>query len=147
MEIFRNKNLRFFVYLVVFSFLFYSCSIYNTAPISLSEARDKGKKVKITTTNEKYIFKGIVGSNGEYYGLVRKNNSTFKKLVKAGVIGRESGNLYSFNLEKLDIQKIQAKNYPISTIATVAVSIIGLLAIISILALGAWNGSVVDLSY
>lgn len=134
MEIFRNKDLRFLVYLVVFSFLFYSCSIYNIAPISLTEARDKGKKVKVTTTNEKYIFKGIIGSNGEYYGLVRKNNATFKKLVKAGVIGRESGNLYSFNLEKLDIQKIQAKNYPISAIATVGLVIIGFFVILFIAA-------------
>lgn len=134
MEIFRNKNLSFLVYLVVFSFLLYSCSIYNTAPISLPEARDTGKKVKITTTNEKYVFKEIIGSNNEYYGLVRENNSTFKKLVKAGVIGRESGKFYNFNLEKLEIQKIQAKNYSISTIATVGLSIIGLFVIIVIAA-------------
>ncbi len=141
MEMFRNKNLRHLVYLVVFSFLFYSCNIYNRASISLAEARDHGKKVKVITANEKYIFKEIVGSTGEYYGLVRKNNSTFKKLVKAGVIGLETGNLYSFSLEKLDIQKIQAKNYPISSVATVVLSIIGLFVILVIVALDTLDGT------
>jgi len=61
------------------------------------------------------------------------------------VIGNEKGELYSFGLKTLNIDKIQAKNYSASTLATIGISIVGLLAIIAVIAGLSWNNDDFDI--
>ncbi|HKJ47960.1 MAG TPA: hypothetical protein VJ973_02665, partial [Christiangramia sp.] len=68
-----------------------------------------------------------------------------KKLQSLGVIGNEKGELYSFGLKTLNIDKIQAKNYSASTLATIGISIVGLLAIIAVIAGLSWNNDDFDI--
>ena len=134
------KNLRSAnILLLVFVVIFQSCHIYYRSPIDLSQAAESGKKIRITTPEEKLVFKKITASETGYYGLVRKNNSTFRKLKEMGIIGREKDRFYSFSLETLDIQEIQAKNYSTSTFATIGLTIVSLFVVIYTIAAITWN--------
>ncbi|HKJ48922.1 MAG TPA: hypothetical protein VJ973_07520 [Christiangramia sp.] len=119
------------VCLLIVSVLFQSCSIYHSDNISLEQAVDTNRKVRITTdAGDKLKFRWIENEGGRYYGHTKVSSGTSKKLQSLGVIGKEQGKLYSFGLETLNIDKIQAKNYSGSTLATIGVSVVGLLAII-----------------
>ena len=134
------KNLRSVnILLLVFVVIFQSCNIYYRSSIDLSQAAESGKKIRITTPEEKLVFKKITASETGYYGLVRKNNSNFRKLKEKGFIGREKDKFYSFSLETLDIQEIQAKNYSTSTFATIGLTIVSLFVVIYTIAAITWN--------
>ena len=134
------KNLRSVnILLLVFVVIFQSCNIYYRSPIDLSQAAESGKKIRITTPEEKLVFKKITASETGYYGLVRKNNSTFRKLKEMGIMGREKDRFYNFSLETLDIQEIQAKNYSTSTFATIGLTIVSLFVVIYTIAAITWN--------
>ena len=82
-------------------------------------------------TGEKLKFKSIEEEEGgNYFGLTKLKSRTSKELQKMGLIGRETGKLYSFDLETLSIQKIQEKNKTVSTIGTIALVVVGLLVVI-----------------
>ena len=120
------KNLRSVnILLLVFVVIFQSCN--------------SGKKIRITTPEEKLVFKKITASETGYYGLVRKNNSTFRKLKEMGIMGRQKDRFYNFSLETLDIQEIQAKNYSTSTFATIGLTIVSLFVVIYTIAAITWN--------
>ena len=134
------KNLRSVnILLLVFVVIFQSCNIYYRSPIDLSQAAESGKKIRITTPEEKLVFKKITASETGYYGLVRKNNSTFRKLKEMGIMGRQKDRFYNFSLETLDIQEIQAKNYSTSTFATIGLTIVSLFVVIYTIAAITWN--------
>ena len=144
------KHLKFesnlLIYLLVTCFLFQSCSIYHADNISLEQAADTNRKVRITTdAGDKLKFKRIKNEGGNYYGHTKVSSGTSKKLQSLGVIGNEKGELYSFGLETLNIDKIQAKNYSGSTLATIGISIVGLLAIIAVIAGSSFNNSDIDI--
>ncbi|SDS31323.1 hypothetical protein [Gramella sp. MAR_2010_147] len=120
--------------------IFQSCSIYYSGNISLEKASETNRKVRVTTNSgEKLRFKWIEAVGENYYGFTRENSGSFKSLQKLGVTGRDSGKFYRFGLETLQIDKIQAKNYSASTIATVVISIVGLLAVLVTIAAATWN--------
>ena len=134
------KNLRSVnILLLVFVVIFQSCNIYYRSPIDLSQAAESGKKIRITIPEEKLVFKKITVSETGYYGLVRKNNSTFRKLKEMGIMGRQKDRFYNFSLETLDIQEIQAKNYSTSTFATIGLTIVSLFVVIYTIAAITWN--------
>ena len=119
------------VYVLITCVLLQSCSIYHSDNISLEQAADTGRKVRITTVaGGKLNFKWIKDEGGDYYGHTKVNSRTSKKLQNFGVESKKRGELYSYGLETLDIDKIQAKNYSGSTLATIGISVVGLLAII-----------------
>lgn len=135
-----KKNIRLIAPILSLLFLFYSCNIYKTEKISLEKAADTNRKVRVVLdSGEKLRFKWIEEINAEYFGFTRENSGTSKSLQKLGVIGKERGKFYSFGLETLKIESIQAKNYALSTIATIAVSIVGLFAIMFSIVLATWN--------
>lgn len=130
-----TKHFRFLSSILCLIFLIQSCSIYRTESISLQQAEELNKDVRITTKNgDKLKFKSIEEEGGDYFGLTRLKSKTSKELQKMGLIGRETGKLYAFGLETLNIQKIQEKNKTVSTLGTVGLVITGIFVIILIVA-------------
>ena len=122
-----ENNLLAFLSLL---FLFQSCSIYQSGNINLEQAVDTNGKVKISNTDgEKLIFKRIEKNDDQFFGLAKLNSKASKKMQKLGIDGRQKGTFYAFGLETLGIQKLQAKNYTGSTLATIGVSVVGVFAI------------------
>ncbi|TRO67496.1 hypothetical protein [Christiangramia sabulilitoris] len=116
--------------------LLQSCSIYRSQNISLDQAAETSRKVRVKSQGEKITLKRIEISGDAVYGYARENSSASKKLQDFGIIGRESGNFYRFNLENLKIDAIQAKNYTTSTLATIGLAAVAAFVVIAILAAG-----------
>lgn len=130
-----TKHFRLLSSILCLIFLIQSCSIYHTESISLQQAEELNKDVRITTkSGDKLKFKSIEEEGGDYFGLTRLKSKTSKELQKMGLIGRETGKLYAFGLETLNIQKIQEKNKTVSTLGTVGLVITGIFVIILIVA-------------
>lgn len=130
-----TKHFRFLSSILCLIFLIQSCSIYHAESISLQQAEELNKDVRITTkSGDKLKFKSIEEEGGDYFGLTRLKSKTSKELQKMGLIGRETGKLYAFGLETLNIQKIQEKNKTVSTLGTVGLVITGIFVIILIVA-------------
>lgn len=130
-----TKHFRFLSSILCFIFLIQSCSIYHAESINLQQAEELNKDVRITTeSGDKLKFKSIEEEGGDYFGLTRLKSKTSKELQKMGLIGRETGKLYAFGLETLNIQKIQEKNKTVSTLGTVGLVITGIFVIILIVA-------------
>lgn len=130
-----TKHFRFLSSILCLIFLIQSCSIYHAESINLQQAEELNKDVRITTKNgDKLKFKSIEEEGGDYFGLTRLKSKTSKELQKMGLIGRETGKLYAFGLETLNIQKIQEKNKTVSTLGTVGLVVTGIFVIILIVA-------------
>ena len=57
--------------------LLQGCTVYKSGPITLEQAVQEQKKVKITTLdNRKILFKKIVFKDGKYYGVKKLKDST-----------------------------------------------------------------------
>lgn len=126
-----SKFFRFYVKIFSILILFHNCNIYHSGNISLQQAAETNEKVRITTNQgEKFKLNRVDENDGDYYGLTKLNSKASKKLQNLGITGFENGKLYSFGLETLGIQEIQAKNYSASTLATIGISILGLAAIL-----------------
>ncbi len=129
------KYLRLFASILSIIFLLQSCSIYQSENLSLEKASKSTREVRITTNDgEKLKFKRIEEEDGDYYGLVRLTSKTSKVLQEVGLIGRQEGKLYAFDLEKLEILQIQQKNQSASVFGTIGIVVGGILIIISIIA-------------
>lgn len=129
---------RFLAILIVFQ----SCNIYHSANISLEKAAVINRKVRVKTDSGNNLkFKWIDINDGKFYGYTRENSGTSKKLQNLGIIGTSNGKFYSYGLETLKIDSVQAKNYTMSTIGTILISIVGIFAILGSLAAITWNSS------
>lgn len=139
----KSSKIRFrFIAIILSSLLFLqSCSIYHSENLSLENAARNGQKTRVVIENgDKLKFKKIQETNDGFFGLTKESSGTSKKLQKLGILGRESGRYYSFGLETLQIDKIQAKNYSASTWATIGISVVGLVAVILVVAAATWTG-------
>ncbi|MDR5591227.1 hypothetical protein [Christiangramia sp. SM2212] len=133
--------LKFFAKFLAILIIFQSCNIYHSANISLEKAAETNRKVRLKTEEGNNLkFKWIADKNGEFYGYTRENSSTSKKLKNLGVIGTSSGKFYSYGLEELNIQKIQAKNYTLSTIGTILTAIVALYTTLYIIVAATFSG-------
>ncbi|MCH4822322.1 hypothetical protein ML462_03975 [Gramella lutea] len=138
-----SKHFRFLSSILSLVFLLQSCSIYHNDSISLQQAEELNKDVRITTeSGDKFKFKSIEEEDGDYFGLTRLKSKTSKELQKMGLIGRETGKLYAFGLEPLNIEKIQEKNKTVSTIGTVGLVITGIFVVIIIIAAITFNDGI-----
>ncbi|MBT8296512.1 MAG: hypothetical protein KJO51_08855 [Gramella sp.] len=139
----KSSKIRFrFIAFILSSLLFLqSCSIYHSENLSLENAARNGQKTRVVIENgDKLKFNKIQETNDGFFGLTKESSGTSKKLQKLGILGRESGRYYSFGLETLQIDKIQAKNYSASTWATIGISVVGLVAVILVVAAATWTG-------
>lgn len=94
------KNVKILSLLLSLSFLFQSCTIYKSSPVSLDAAVAAGRKTKITTTDHKTTrFREIQKTDTIYYGYQSINNQT--------VITP---------LDKTKIQSIKVENKTVSTL-------------------------------
>ena len=131
-----KKHFRLFSTILSLIFLLQSCSIYHSENLSLEEAVESNRNLRITTDEgEKLKFKRIEEEDGGYYGLVKLNSKTSKELQEMGLIGRDTGNLYAFDLETIEILLIEEKNQNASTFGTLGLVVGGLLALISIISI------------
>lgn len=79
-----HQNIKIASLLLSFIFLFQSCHVYKSAPISLEEAVTANRRVKIiTVNNEKIRLTKIEKINDtSYYGYKRKNGKEIRFLLK-----------------------------------------------------------------
>jgi len=76
-----KRILKYFAIAISSLVLLQSCSVYHKSSCSVDEAIRSGSKVKITVTNkDPYILKRLERHDGQVYGVVNTNSSTYKRL-------------------------------------------------------------------
>jgi len=107
--------------------LLQSCNAYKTSSVSLEQAVQEGTKVKVTTKDDRTLkFKAIQSLEGQYYGVVSKDNAS-----------------KNIRLIEEDLQTIRIHDKKRSTINTIilSITIVGGLFWIGYIGLG---GQIID---
>jgi hypothetical protein len=96
--------------------LLQGCVAYQNTAVTLEQATQEQKKVKVnTTSNAPYTFKYITYEDGQFFGVKKK-----------------SGDIVKLPLLKDDIIKILIQNKSASTWGTIAVIVVPLIALVII---------------
>ena len=94
--------------------LLQSCVVYNTKPVSLLQAEQSKKRVKMkTSADQTYYFKQIISEEEQFYGLIKEK----RELVKVAIS--------DYGTNEVFLQS-QSKSTWI-TLAVIAVPLIGLI--------------------
>ncbi|AOW21638.1 hypothetical protein [Urechidicola croceus] len=78
-----KKQLRFWVFVLSSVIMIQSCRVYHKETVTLDEAIQKQKRVKIITNDDqKYKFKKVVFEDGLFYGVSMKKGKEVKTQLK-----------------------------------------------------------------
>lgn len=114
-----RSNVKSFAILLSILFLYQSCRVYHSKPVSLDQAVREGKRVKIHAKDNKiFKYKKIVCENGKFYGV--KNKS--KRVL----------------IDSIMVKKVRLHNKGLSIVLGIATSII---IVATVFAIGFSTGS------
>lgn len=114
--------------------LFQSCRVYHKEHVTLDEAVEEGKRVKIMTKNgTKLKFKKIVHSNGFYYGIKRvKGNDKLDPIDPIDPIDPNS------------VESIRLHNKTMSIIYGTGIGLLISGVVLSVIFITTWDGPNLD---
>ena len=76
-----DKHLKPIALFLALIFLVSSCRVYHSKTVSVDEAVQSSKRIKVNSyNNEIFKFKQFQKEDGRLYGITRKNSYTAKKL-------------------------------------------------------------------
>jgi hypothetical protein len=125
-----KKQMRLIAFTLAMLIYFQSCKVYHSNSVTLEQASQEFKRVKIQTNgNEILKFRGIKMENKQYYGVKKVKKELINTLI-----------------EKDNIKSVRLENETMSTILTIALPVtivIGALVIIGS-SLSNWDLSGLD---
>jgi len=125
-----KKQIRFIALTLALLVFFQSCKVYHSNSVTLEQASQEFKRVKIQTNwDETLKFRGIKMENNQFYGV--------KKVKKE---------LVNMPLDKNNIKSVKLENETMSTVLTIALPVTILLGTLAIIgsALSNWDLSGMD---
>ena len=115
-----RKHLKIIAIILCISLLVQSCRVYRSNTISITEAVNNSKNVKIKDGNKKYKFKFLSVSENKFYGYTNKNSKTAKLLSEQIV----ETNL-KYGLGKIELQEEQLKSiHPVNITLSITLSLL-----------------------
>ena len=120
----KNKY-RLISFLLSTVLVFQSCRVYHKESVSLTEAIQSEKRVKIKTSSNKTLkFSKLTFEDGKYYGINFNQNS---------------GKYQKIPLDENKLQTIRLQNKPLSIILGIAIPIVTFVGLV-FLAILRWSG-------
>ena len=105
----KTKTLAFFFLITI---LLQSCVAYQNTPVSLQQAEQSKKQVKVNTvSNQTYHFKQIVSEGNQFYGLKKKKG----EVVKIALQDNAYNKVYLHSKRKSTWTTIAAISVPVIT--------------------------------
>ena len=129
-----RKHLKLIALFFSFTFLLQSCKVYQTKTVTVDEAIQSSKRVKINTfRNDTYKFEELRKDDGKLYGITKKKSGTAKDLSFQGYEENANSKYVKILLPDTIVKEVYLQNKTMSTVISIAVPlliIIGVLAII-----------------
>ena len=120
-----KRNLEWAAKILSLLILLQSCTVYHTATASVDEAIQSNNKVKVDIEmDDPYRFKEIKVFENEYYGLVKVNSDTYKRLTNRKKMDSDSEKFKYVQVYEQELGDIHLKNKGASTALNVGIPVL-----------------------